>query len=923
MQSIMPAQSDISTEQASAIARDAYTYGFPLVEGYKTLYKQAVDVGNSDYRAPFNQIAHARDVATPADAWVVTPNSDTPYSFAWLDLRAEPIVITMPQITQDRYYSAQLIDLQTFNFDYLGTRVVNNDGGNFLIAGPGWQGKKPDGVNAVIHCETELFYALFRTQLFNPDDIGNVNNIQDGYLVRPLSTYLGMPAPTAAPAIDWPEPAAGMTETETLFNYLNFLLQFVPTHPTEIDLMARFAKLGIGANETFDFKAFTPDVQAAILEGIEAVWSKDFAGIMTQLNAGELDSGDFFGTREYLDNNYLYRFAGAKLGIYGNTKEEALYPSYFVDDDGNEPDASRNGYEIRFEQGQLPPTNAFWSLTMYDGKSQLLVDNEIDRYLLNSTMVDSFKYADDRSLTLYLQRASPGADLQSNWLPAPNGQFYVILRIYIPKQEVLDGQWTQPKLTRANKTSVETRIGNLEFDLGLPTEGTVSKLFDEIDFQRACQAYLWAMPIVNIGEWQRAHNEDFDAGDGDIVIYTSYKDKLGILTPNITTPYIIGFANLENTGPLVIVYPKGLSAGGVLDFWQRPLFDMGQTGPDGGNGAKYLVVGPGQEVANTDDYHVYQSSTFNIGIGYRVLETDPDKAEALMRAVQIYPFSERDNPQHINRFLTPGDIPWSQTPPSGMVYWERLAVLLNREAVAERDQFFMAMLKPLGIEKDKPFQPDARQRQILTEAAFVGEQMAKANSFDKRFPRSRYRDDARWEILFAPGFSPNQIGVNYGQLDERAAYTWEAVWTTAGMVIDEPGKGGQAYLAVHRDQSGDPMDGAKAYCMHIPADPPADQFWSVTIYDLETRRPVENANQVVDCSSLRESLVPNDDGSVDIYFGPTSKEGLEANSLITVPGRAWFPLFRLYGPKSAYFEGSWPLPDIRLDEKTGATAGTV
>lgn len=463
---------------------------------------------------------------------------------------------------------------------------------------------------------------------------------------------------------------------------------------------------------------------------------------------------------------------------------------------------------------------------------------------------------------------------------------------------------------RAQETpnKADTRIGTLEFDLGLPTEKTVTKLFDEMDFQRACQAYLWALPIVNIAEWQRAHEKDFSAADGDIVIYNTYEAKLGILTPNLTTPYIIGFANLARTGPLVIDYPAGLSAGGVLDFWQRPLFDMGQTGPDKGTGGKYLVVGPGQSVSDTAGYTVYESPTFNIGLGYRVLETEPAKAEALMKAVKVYPFNKRANsPQ--NKFLTPGNKAWSQTPPSGMVYWERLAELLNQESVAERDQFFMAMLKPLGIEKGKPFQPDARQKKILTEAAFVGEQMAKANSFDKRFPGSAYRKDARWEITFAPGFSPDQKADGYGQLDERAAYTWEAVWTTAGMVTKTPGVG-QAYLGVHRDRSGHALDGAKSYHLRVPPNPPAGQFWSVTIYDLETRRPVENATRVVDRSSRQTDLAKSADGSVDLYFGPKPAKGHEANSLITVPGRAWFPLLRLYGPQQPYFDRSWPLPDI-------------
>ena len=437
--------------QARAIAREAFIYGFPFVEGYKTLYKQAVDRGNPEFKAPFNYIGHARGVATPQDTWVVTPNSDTPYSFAWLDLRAEPIMITMPKIEKARYYSAQLVDLQTFNFAYLGTRAFGNDGGDFLIVGPDWKGEKPVGIKAVIPCETELCYALYRTQLFDMDDIESVGRIQDGYQVRTLSAYLGTPTPSAAPVVSWPTPSADMTEGPALFGYLNFLLQFCPVHPSEKELMARFAMLGIGAGKPFDMEKFSPEVQQAIEAGVAEVWKVEFAGLMAQVNAGEVSSADVFGTREFLKNNYRYRLLAAKVGLYGNSRDEAFYPIYFVDGENNKLDAATNRYELRFEKGQLPPADAFWSLTMYDGKSQLLVANPLQRYLLNSTMLDSFKYANDGSLTLCVSKESPGADKESNWLPAPDGPFYCALRIYIPRPEAFNGQWKLPKLMPAKK----------------------------------------------------------------------------------------------------------------------------------------------------------------------------------------------------------------------------------------------------------------------------------------------------------------------------------------------------------------------------------------------------------------------------------------------------------------------------------------
>lgn len=439
---------ELKAVEAIAIAREAVIYGFPIVEGYKTLYKQAVDKSGSDYKAPFNHIGHARDVATPEDTWVVTPNSDTPYSFAWLDLRAEPVVITMPKVESARYYSAQLIDLSTFNFGYLGTRSFGNGGGDFLITGPDWKGDTPAGIKAVIPCETQLLYALFRTQLFDAGDIASVRAIQDSYRVQPLSAYLGRPAPATAPAIVWPKPVADMTESASVFTYLNFLLQFIPPHPSEAELLARLARLGIGPGRRFEPDTLSPEVRAAAAEGIRQAFDEDLAGMVKRINAGTLSSGDLFGTRAFLKNNYVYRFTGAKLGIYGNSRDEAFYPSYFADADGKQPDASQHRYVLRFAKGQLPPARAFWSLTMYDGKSQLLVANPLKRYLLNSPMEDTFKYGPDGSVTFHMQKDSPGTDEESNWLPAPNGPFYLIMRIYIPKPETFNGQWQQPKLER-------------------------------------------------------------------------------------------------------------------------------------------------------------------------------------------------------------------------------------------------------------------------------------------------------------------------------------------------------------------------------------------------------------------------------------------------------------------------------------------
>lgn len=440
------AETSVDSQAARTTAKEVYLYGYPAVEMYKTLYAQAVDKGGPNYKAPFNTIGSTATVFTPKDTAIITPNSDTPYSFAWLDLRSEPIVLTLPAIEENRYYSVQLIDLYTHNLGYLGTRTTGNKGGKYLIAGPGWKGEKPEGVDQVIRTETNIVYALYRTQLFDEQDLNRVKGIQAGYAVQPLNAFVGRPAAPTNP-VEWPKPIEGMSDSPALIRYLNFLLTFAPTDPSETTLMKRFAQIGVGPGLPFDEAKLSKAQAMNINEGF-ADGKAEFATFKkAKVDTHQIDSGSFFGTREHLKNNYLYRYAGANMGIFGNSADEAMYMGYFVDAAGKPADASTNKYTLHFTKGGLPPAGAFWSLTMYDAKSKLLIDNPLNRYLINSQMLSTLKPDRDGGITLYVQHDSPGKDLESNWLPAPNGPFFGVLRIYMPKPEVLNGQWKLPPLT--------------------------------------------------------------------------------------------------------------------------------------------------------------------------------------------------------------------------------------------------------------------------------------------------------------------------------------------------------------------------------------------------------------------------------------------------------------------------------------------
>lgn len=452
---------------------------------------------------------------------------------------------------------------------------------------------------------------------------------------------------------------------------------------------------------------------------------------------------------------------------------------------------------------------------------------------------------------------------------------------------------------------IDTRIGRLGFTRGYPDEATVRALFDNLDLQRAVQAYIWALPIVGFAQWQAQTREVFGATETDMTIYESFRDKLGLLTANATTPYILGFHDLARTGPLVIELPAGETAGGVGDFWQRSLGDYGQAGPDRGQGGKYLILGPGQEDPRAADHRVIRSTTNNVFNGFRLLSPDPAVGRALLAQYRVYPYAQRASPPQ-TRFLRPGGRPWSGTQPRGIAYWERLSAILNDEPVQERDRFFMAMLRPLGLVKGQAFRPDARQRALLEQGALLGEATARAMDVEKRFPGATFWEGGRWEWLML--FNVDQRQDGYDALDERATWFYEAVTAAEAMGIRQPGPG-QVYLGANRDAAGEWLDGGRNYRLHVPADVPARQFWSVTAYDLETRCFIDTPHDRADRGS-RSDLAKNADGSVDLFFGPNAPAGREANWVPTAAGRGWFAYFRLYYPEAPFFTKTWRLSDF-------------
>src|SRR5450432_234352 len=313
-----------SIAETKDIAEQGFIYGLPLVMNYAVMNEFAVNPNSGQFKAPFNQIKNEQNVATPEDTAVITPNSDTPYSMLWADLRAEPLVVTVPAVAKPRYYSVQLIDGNTYNFGYIGSRATANATGNYMIVGPDWKGATPAGIKKVFTSTTPFALILFRTQLINPQDIPNVEKIQAGYKAEPLSTFLKQTPPPAAPKINFvPATTAGIKAN--FYEYLSAALEFVPPSPETNDIRAKLASIGIGPGKKFEFKELSPEHKAAILLGMKEGGDQVDKFLTTgNKNINGWNVGAFFGDKDFFKTNWMMRAGAAKGGLYGNNADEAM-----------------------------------------------------------------------------------------------------------------------------------------------------------------------------------------------------------------------------------------------------------------------------------------------------------------------------------------------------------------------------------------------------------------------------------------------------------------------------------------------------------------------------------------------------------------------------------------------------------------------
>ncbi len=462
---------------------------------------------------------------------------------------------------------------------------------------------------------------------------------------------------------------------------------------------------------------------------------------------------------------------------------------------------------------------------------------------------------------------------------------------------------------------VETRIGTLEFFDGLPTAATVDTVYDNLNFLRGVETFLNGIPAASIEAMRMGMVAmGVDACNKVVVMDELLDSQPLFLTGNTDTVYASGVLDLEVDGPTVVEIPPGCGPGTVNDAWFRFVVDMGAPGPDRGQGGKYLILPPDYDGPEPDGYFIARSTSYTNWLILRgfLVDGKPDAAAKLFRSgLKIYPLSQADSPPDMT-FISGSRVKLNTIHANDFEFFEELATVLHKEPVDMIDPEMRGLFASIGIRKDQPFAPDDQLRATLVEAAAVGNASARSLAFQPRDPNAFVYEGSFWQMAFIGGDYRWLIedGLGGRNLDARSYFFYLATVNTPAMAMKMIGVGSQ-YALNARDESGAFLHGDRSYKLNIPADVPAKDFWSIVIYDPQTRSELQTGQPFPSRNNEKDDLTANDDGSVDIYFGPEAPEGWENNWIETVPGKGWFTLLRLYGPLEPWFDQTWRPGEIQ------------
>ncbi|MEN8780707.1 MAG: DUF1214 domain-containing protein [Desulfobacterales bacterium] len=847
---------DLTIQEAKTLAEEAYIYGFGIAENYKAIFGMSVYEKSPQYSG-FNNYLHARKLFDPDYKVVVSANNDTLYSTTWADLRTEPLVISVPP-TGERYFSIQLVDMFTDNFAYIGTRKTGRDGGVFVLVGPTYKGSLPaDKFDRVIVSRSHFVALATRTAVNGTEDISNVAAVQDKLKLQPLSAFLGTTPPKPAPEIDFPPYSAKMLYAKPkLLSYLNQFLEWQYPTLEEADLMARLSRINVGPGLKFELADFQPEIQEAIKAGISAGHAK----IEERGNSlgKRIEGWEYTPPMGNYGTDYLFRSAVAWKFIYTHNPEEALYPIAETDDKGNPLTGSKK-YTLHFPAGKLPPVNSFWSITMYHSDTRLMVHNPLKRYSIGDR-TKGLKLNDDGSLTLHIQHEDPGAEMQSNWLPAPEGNFYVICRMYIPKEAALTGEYRLPPLAE--------------------------DCLPDVQAIRDAYVYLMGRALVIRQEQTDLRQEGVDY---NFIKYNPV-GSADFVNPNLDVAYLEAWIGVDEKTPALLTVPEVIGryyTAQILDEWGEVITNINERNYPSQPHGKFAFVAPGSTAEVPDGATRVELHSQKAKMLARVeLKNDNEGAVALQRQFTL---------KALGKPAVPPIAPmahFNNKELLGVEIFDNIEeVLSSAQDVSPVAGELKCKVRVLAEVAADPSRRDALDTLIQTEVVpyFLKFSVTKSGKFKNN-----------WLGTLGTG----SYGSNYWI---RSSANLVGIWANTNDEV--------IYFVGTLDSEGKPLNGDNTYIIDFPAsdrpDKAVDGYWSVILVDVPDYRVVANPLNRYNFNS-GSPLVTGKDGSLKILVSP--KPGLdipESNWLPAIAGKGFSLTFRAYVPKDIVKTGEWFPPAIK------------